>query len=247
MFLPDASRTSQTRRRLASAAAVMMLLASLPVSAVEPETCFSRQHQSARVNVRVAVTRAGTVMDTRASGSERECILACCSEDVKPGAKCNMAVFSGNKHPGEGNCFLFHCQSEADCPLTKAPNTTNTYDIFKGLIHPTTVKPVTTTTTQTTTTPTTLPPTITTSTTQSTTTTTQPTTTTTTSSPPTTTQAPATTTAPPPVIILATMPVTNDDNYTNHNDDNYNNYTNNDGYYTDDDIYNNNDNNYNNN
>lgn len=51
---------------------------------------------------------------------------------VSEGAKCNMAVFNANKHAGEENCFLFHCQTEQDCPLTKAQDGINTYDIYKG-------------------------------------------------------------------------------------------------------------------
>lgn len=43
-----------------------------------------------------------------------------------------MVVFNGNKHADEENCFLFHCQMEQDCPLTKAQDAINTYDIYKG-------------------------------------------------------------------------------------------------------------------
>ncbi|KAF1372066.1 hypothetical protein PFLUV_G00260480 [Perca fluviatilis] len=121
---------------------LLLLMTSLPMSAaVEPETCFSRQHQSAIVNVRQALTKPTTAMDARVVRSERDCVLACCSEEVKPGAKCNMAVFNGNKHAGEDNCFLFHCQTEQDCPLMKAQDAINTYDIYKA----TTTKPPTST------------------------------------------------------------------------------------------------------
>lgn len=51
---------------------------------------------------------------------------------VSKGAKCNMAVFNAKKSAGEDNCFLFHCQTEQDCPLTKAEDGINTYDIYKG-------------------------------------------------------------------------------------------------------------------
>ncbi|KAK1906355.1 MANSC domain containing protein 1 [Dissostichus eleginoides] len=196
---------------------VTSLMTSLVTSqALDPETCYSRQHQSAIVNVRQAMTNPSTAMDARAVTSERDCVLSCCSEEVKPGAKCNMAVFNGNKPAGEDNCFLFHCEVEQDCPLMKAQDNINTYDIYKGLIHPTTLRTSTTTTTTTepttitiTTTPApTTPPTTQPTTTQSTTTTTTttpPTTTTTTlapTTPPTTTM----TTPPlPPFIILATM------------------------------------------
>ncbi|KAJ0047485.1 hypothetical protein NL108_000906, partial [Boleophthalmus pectinirostris] len=46
-------------------------------------------------------------------------------------AKCNMAVFNGKKQPGDDNCFLFHCPAEQDCPLMKAVDGINTYDIYK--------------------------------------------------------------------------------------------------------------------
>ncbi|GLD68761.1 MANSC domain-containing protein 1 [Lates japonicus] len=133
MFPPESGRPSPwTLRLLVSAAAVVITLVSLPVSAVEPETCFSRQHQNAIVNVRQALNRPSTAMDARVVRSERDCVLACCSEEVKPGAKCNMAVFNANKHAGDDNCFLFHCQTEQDCPLMKAQDGINTYDIYKG-------------------------------------------------------------------------------------------------------------------
>ncbi|KAF0028711.1 hypothetical protein F2P81_017816 [Scophthalmus maximus] len=133
MFPPESSRASQTQFvSTAAAVVVVMMLSLLPVSAVEPETCFSRQHQSVRVNVRLAVNRAGTLMDTRVVASERDCVLVCCSQEVKPGAKCNMAVFNGNKASSDGNCLLFHCPSEQDCPLMKAQGGINTYDIYKA-------------------------------------------------------------------------------------------------------------------
>lgn len=43
-----------------------------------------------------------------------------------------MAVFNANKNAGDDNCFLFHCQTEQDCPLMKAQDGINTYDIYKG-------------------------------------------------------------------------------------------------------------------
>lgn len=51
---------------------------------------------------------------------------------VRPGARCNMAVFKSSKQAGEENCFLFHCPTEQDCPLMKAQDGVNTYDIYKG-------------------------------------------------------------------------------------------------------------------
>lgn len=43
-----------------------------------------------------------------------------------------MAVFKANQEAGLENCFLFHCQTEQDCPLMKAQDNVNTYDIYKG-------------------------------------------------------------------------------------------------------------------
>ncbi|XP_061768096.1 MANSC domain-containing protein 1 isoform X2 [Nerophis ophidion] len=115
----------------------------------EPDTCFSRQHQNAIVNVRLAFNVTGSAMDTRVVHSEQDCVLACCSQQVKPGAKCNMAVFNGNKTGGEDNCFLFHCPTEQACPLM-AQSGVRTYDIYKGMIHPATIRPVSMTTSTTT-------------------------------------------------------------------------------------------------
>eukprot|EP00064_Thunnus_orientalis_P024655 superscaffoldBa00010932_g24958 len=84
MTPPASARPSWTLKLLLAAAAVLTLTAAPPVSAVEQETCFSRQHQSAIVNVRLALTRPGTAMDARVVRSERDCVLACCSEGVKP-------------------------------------------------------------------------------------------------------------------------------------------------------------------
>lgn len=47
-----------------------------------------------------------------------------------------MAAFKANKRVGEDNCLLFHCPAEADCPLMKAPEGSNTYDIYKGEAAP---------------------------------------------------------------------------------------------------------------
>ncbi|XP_014898828.1 MANSC domain-containing protein 1 [Poecilia latipinna] len=177
----------------------VMLLMSLPAAALEPETCFSRQHQGAAINVRVALSRDAAAMMARIVRSERDCVLACCSEEVRTGARCNMAVFKANKQAGEHNCLLFHCPTELDCPLMKAAEGSNTYDIYKGLSHPPTLRPVPMTTTLQTTstsTSTTSAPT--------TPTTTQPTSTTST---PTTVQALHSTPQPsPPIIIIATEP-----------------------------------------
>nr|XP_020469096.1 MANSC domain-containing protein 1 [Monopterus albus] len=207
MSPPESSRLTWTRRLLVSAAA-MLMMASLPVSAVEPETCFSRQHQNAIVNFRLALTRAVTANDARVVRSERDCVLACCSEEIKPGAKCNMAVFNANKHAGDDNCFLFHCQTEQDCPLMKAQEGINTYDIYKEAEHRTTDKPQPNGGTTITTTTTTPPPPTTPTTTPSTTTALHPTTTptTTTTIPTTTTTIPTTTTTIPTT--TTTIPTT---------------------------------------
>ncbi|XP_045075098.1 MANSC domain-containing protein 1-like [Coregonus clupeaformis] len=113
---------------------MLMLAAAGPVSGSDAETCFSRQHQNATVNVRQALARPTTVMDSRVAQSERDCVLACCSEDVKPGITCTLAVFNPHKPsepPNNHNCHLFHCQNEQDCPLLAAEHGINTYDIFK--------------------------------------------------------------------------------------------------------------------
>ncbi|XP_045076365.1 proteoglycan 4 [Coregonus clupeaformis] len=114
---------------------MLMLAAAGPVSGSDAETCFSRQHQNATVNVRQALARPTTVMDSRVAQSERDCVLACCSEDVKPGITCTLAVFNPHKPsepPNNHNCHLVHCQNEQDCPLQAADHGINTYDIFKG-------------------------------------------------------------------------------------------------------------------
>lgn len=134
-----------------------MSMTSLPVSAAEGETCFFRQHQSVTVNVRQASNRTATATQARVVGSQQDCVHACCSAVLKTGgngcstsreqnvtpfitclrlsfqvAKCNMAVFNANKKEGEENCFLFHCQTDQDCPLRKALNGVSTYNIYKG-------------------------------------------------------------------------------------------------------------------
>ncbi|MCI4388904.1 hypothetical protein PGIGA_G00091510 [Pangasianodon gigas] len=133
------------------------------------ETCYSRQHRDTIVNVRKALDHQKTVMDVRKKEAERDCILACCSKELKPGIKCNMVVYKPSSQDDIENCYLFHCETEQDCPLMSAKPGTNTYDIFKGLTHPSTKgkekvptmpititkQPTTTQSTSTTTTPTT--------------------------------------------------------------------------------------------
>ncbi|GAA6089254.1 MANSC domain-containing protein 1 [Tachysurus ichikawai] len=171
------------------------------------ETCYSRQHRDTIVK---ALDNQKTVMEVRKKEAERDCILACCSEELKPGIKCNMVVYKPSGQDSIENCYLFHCETEQDCPLMSAKPGTNTYDIFKGMTHPSTkgkervpTMPITITkqpsTTQST------------STTMKPTTTTQPTTTPSTMSSSTTTRPTTTTTstiAPTELaIILLTMPV----------------------------------------
>ncbi|XP_037098791.1 MANSC domain-containing protein 1 [Syngnathus acus] len=126
----------------------LVLALAPPCVRSQPESCFSRQHANAAVNARVALAAtAGVTAAARSAKSEQECVLACCSQRVQAGAKCNVAVFNGNKHGGGGgedNCFLYHCPNERDCPLTQAPPGVRTFDIFKGVIHPSTVRPAAT-------------------------------------------------------------------------------------------------------
>ncbi|XP_054625067.1 MANSC domain-containing protein 1 isoform X1 [Dunckerocampus dactyliophorus] len=122
------------------------LVAFAVVVGAEPDTCFSRQHQGAMVNIRLALNRTGGAMEARVVRSEQDCVLACCSLQVKPGSRCNMAIFNANKSGGEDNCFLLHCPREQDCPL-RAQLGVRTYDIYKGVLHAATVRPVAVTTT----------------------------------------------------------------------------------------------------
>ncbi|XP_067110788.1 MANSC domain-containing protein 1 isoform X2 [Osmerus mordax] len=155
--------------------AMTVLMVTVPVQGANQEMCFSRQHQNTIVNVRVALTKPGTAMDSRYVLSERDCVLSCCSQEVKPGISCTMAVYNPNKTkdpPNNQNCYLFHCETPQDCPLMATQAGINTFDISKGLIRATTVRPITTAQTTTTTTepapttPTTPQPTFTTTTTQ---------------------------------------------------------------------------------
>ncbi|XP_067110786.1 MANSC domain-containing protein 1 isoform X1 [Osmerus mordax] len=208
--------------------AMTVLMVTVPVQGANQEMCFSRQHQNTIVNVRVALTKPGTAMDSRYVLSERDCVLSCCSQEVKPGISCTMAVYNPNKTkdpPNNQNCYLFHCETPQDCPLMATQAGINTFDISKGLIRATTVRPITTAQTTTTTTepapttPTTPQPTFTTTTTQGTTTT-QPTTTTTAATQsPVTTQPTSTTTTlqtttttptttPPPTTTTTTQAAT---------------------------------------
>ncbi|KAF7694206.1 MANSC domain-containing protein 1 [Silurus meridionalis] len=175
------------------------------------ETCYSRQHRDTVVNVAKALNNQKTVMDKRRKDAERDCILSCCSEELKPGIKCNMVMFKPLSQDGIENCYLFHCETEQDCPLMSVKPGSNTYDIFKGLTHPSTkgkdrVSTMPFTLTK-------QPPTQCTSTTikpMTTTTTTEPTSTTTTTQSSTTTAPskanPFTTAASELAIILLTMP-----------------------------------------
>ena len=78
------TRNSLPARTLVTAAA-MMLMTIVCAGPMEAETCYSREHKRAVVNIRVALTAPRTAMDKRVVMSERECVLACCSGEVKPG------------------------------------------------------------------------------------------------------------------------------------------------------------------
>ncbi|XP_051544444.1 integumentary mucin C.1-like [Myxocyprinus asiaticus] len=198
--------------------ACVMLHTCSGTSDTDNETCYSRQHRDVMVNMRLALANKGTIMSPRRKPLEKDCILSCCSEDVNPGVKCNLVVYKPPEQSSGENCILFHCPSEQDCPLMTAKVGINTYNIFKGLTHPTTKVNGRTTAKLTTTTTTPPPPTTTpTPTTTTTTTTTKPTTTqrtTTTTTPATTTvtttNTPETTegTFTESAIILVTMPMT---------------------------------------
>ncbi|XP_061618711.1 MANSC domain-containing protein 1 [Phyllopteryx taeniolatus] len=129
---------------------LLLLLPALLPARSEPDRCFSRQHPNAVVNARAALAGAGAgagvAVSARALASERDCVLACCSQPGRPGAQCDVAVFDGNKRGGEDNCFLYRCPGRRDCPLAEAPPGVSTYDIFKGANHPSPLRPVGTTT-----------------------------------------------------------------------------------------------------
>ncbi|XP_049616450.1 MANSC domain-containing protein 1 [Syngnathus scovelli] len=137
-----------TRPLVPALVLALVLALAPPCVRPQPESCFSRQHANAAVNARVALAAtAGVTAAARSAKSEQECVLACCSQQAQAGAKCNVAVFNGNKHGGGGsedNCFLYHCPNERDCPLMQAPPGVRTFDIFKGVIHPSTVRPAAT-------------------------------------------------------------------------------------------------------
>ncbi|KAI7792205.1 MANSC domain-containing protein 1 precursor, partial [Triplophysa rosa] len=117
--------------------ACVLLHACSVTSESDRETCYSRQHRGVTVNIRLALTK-GTVMIPQKKPSEKDCILTCCSEDVKPGVKCNLVVYKPVEESSGENCHLFNCPSEQDCPLMAAEAGVNTYNIFRGLTHPTT-------------------------------------------------------------------------------------------------------------
>ncbi|CAG5901018.1 unnamed protein product [Menidia menidia] len=139
---PVAMAPARPLPRLLVVLAAALAMTSLPAAALGPETCFSRQHQGAAVNARAAMSREGVAAETRAAKTEKDCVLACCSMELRPGARCNMAVFNSHKQSGD-NCTLFHCPSEQDCPLMKAQEGVNAYNIYKGLSHPLNLKPST--------------------------------------------------------------------------------------------------------
>ncbi|KAG7454430.1 hypothetical protein MATL_G00259650 [Megalops atlanticus] len=130
----------------------LLLGASAPASASAMEQCLSKQHLNMIVNVRLALSGKTTVMDSCVSPTQQTCVQECCSKELVPGTRCNMAVYQLNKPPGSDNCYLFHCQREDDCPLVEMSGV-NSYYILKGLdeYNPsniTTLLPVTTTLTE---------------------------------------------------------------------------------------------------
>lgn len=100
MTPPTSGRPSGTLMLFVYAAFTLIVMISLPVSALEPETCFSRQHQSAIVDVRLALNKQTTAMDARVVRTERDCVLACCSEEVKPGEQSEWGTW------GQRLCFF---------------------------------------------------------------------------------------------------------------------------------------------
>ncbi|XP_057710493.1 MANSC domain-containing protein 1 isoform X2 [Corythoichthys intestinalis] len=130
-------RTAMTRALLST----LVLALALASARSRSERCYSRQHRNVEVDGRAAAGAPGAASDSRALASEQDCVLTCCSLEMRPGAKCNVAVFDGNKRGGEDNCFLYHCPDERDCPLKKSPVGACTYDIFKGSIHPSAGRP----------------------------------------------------------------------------------------------------------
>ncbi|XP_047431732.1 MANSC domain-containing protein 1 [Mugil cephalus] len=128
---PPAARPPSLKLRLLPAA-VLVVMMSLPVSAVHPGTCFSRQHQNAVVDYQKVHERPTVVvLVPDETLGEKGCVSACCTHDLRPGVKCNMAVFNSSKV-----CVLLHCPTEQDCPLMRSEDATNTYDIYKGQCPP---------------------------------------------------------------------------------------------------------------
>ncbi|KAG5830770.1 hypothetical protein ANANG_G00314120 [Anguilla anguilla] len=113
------------------AAALLLMLRSVAM-APPAEQCLSKLHVNTIVNVRVALSAKGTVMDSCITPTQQACIRSCCSKDLVPGFKCNMVVYQLNKPLGSDNCYLFHCDREEDCPLV-AMEGVNSYYIFTGL------------------------------------------------------------------------------------------------------------------
>lgn len=72
-------------------AAVVLLVSLLFLHTSDPafgssgKMCYSRQHRDAIVNVRVTVERNRAITNSKVKQAEKDCILACCSEEVAPG------------------------------------------------------------------------------------------------------------------------------------------------------------------
>lgn len=79
------ARSRHAWTQILVAIAVVFLCISSAVTGLDKETCYSRQHRDVIVDVRVALTKEGTTMESRVTPSEKDCILSCCSQEVRPG------------------------------------------------------------------------------------------------------------------------------------------------------------------
>uniref|UniRef100_A0A3B3HV44 MANSC domain-containing protein n=1 Tax=Oryzias latipes TaxID=8090 RepID=A0A3B3HV44_ORYLA len=107
------------------ACVLLVMLTSLPASALESETCFSRQHRGATMALQPALNRTSSGGSSpspvsHVGGTTPSNDVSSLKLTVPAGARCNMVLFNGKKAAGEENCFLFHCDGEQDCPLMKA-------------------------------------------------------------------------------------------------------------------------------
>ncbi|XP_061662347.1 MANSC domain-containing protein 1 [Syngnathoides biaculeatus] len=125
---------------------LFLLLQLPPPGRSEPERCVSMQHRNATVDARAALAVPGAAVNARSLPFERDCVLACCSQPVRPGARCDAAAFDGDKRGGDDNCFLYRCPGGRGCPLAEAPPPVSAYYVFRDAIHPSALRPVAATT-----------------------------------------------------------------------------------------------------